>query len=56
MTEIRLTGVFFLGAEELLDLVANLSIRNLDVIFGCAVIGHERKKIIISDIQLESCQ
>ena len=36
-----LTGILFLGAEELLDLVANFTIRDLDVIFGGAIIRHQ---------------
>lgn len=56
MIEVQLTSVFLFSAEELLDLVADLSIRNLDIILGSAVIRHERKEVIVSDIQLVSIQ
>ena len=54
--KVRLTGVFLLSVEELLDLVANLSVRYLYIILGSAVLRHKRKKVIIGDIQLVSCQ
>lgn len=54
--KVRLTGVFLVGAEELLDLFANLSLRNLDIFLGIAIVSHERQKAVVSDIQLMSCQ
>lgn len=56
VADIQITGVFLLRAEELLNLVANFSVRNLDIILGSAVIRHEREEVIVGDIQLMSCQ
>ena len=36
------TRVFLVGAEELLNLLANFALGDLDVVLGLAVIGHER--------------
>ncbi len=47
-----LTGFFLLGMEESLDLLANLPFRNLDIILGLAVIGHQGEESIIRDIKL----
>ena len=54
--KVRLTGIFLICAEELLDLIANLSVRNLNVILGSAILRHEGKEVVISDIQLWHCQ
>ena len=53
---VRLTGVFLLGTEELLDLVANFSVGNLDIVLGSAVVRHEGKEAVVSDIELVSYQ
>lgn len=48
----ELTGILALISEQLLDLVANLAIRNLDVVLGGAVIGHKGEEAIVSHIEL----
>jgi len=37
--------------EELLDLVASLAIRDLDVVLSGAVVGHEGEEIVVSHIK-----
>lgn len=48
----RLTGVLALILEELGDLVSGLSIGNLDIVLGGAVVGHEGEEAIVSDVEL----
>jgi len=48
----KLTGILFFGGEELLNLVANLSVWDLDIILSLTIIGHQRKESIVRDIQL----
>ena len=48
------TSVLALIGEELGDLVADLAIGELDIILGGAVVGHEGKEPIVSDIELHS--
>lgn len=50
--EFYLTGVFLLGAEELLNLIANLSIGNLHIVLCLAIISHQREKPVVGDIEL----
>jgi hypothetical protein len=38
--------------EHLLDLLADLTIGDLDIVFGVAGIVHQGKEVIIGDIQL----
>jgi hypothetical protein len=38
--------------EESLDFLANLTLGNLNIILGLAIIGHQGKKTIIRDIEL----
>lgn len=47
-----LTGILFLSAEELLDLVANFTIRDLDIVLGCAIIRHQRKEAVLGNVEL----
>jgi hypothetical protein len=47
-----LTGVLALVGEELGDLVANLTIGNLDVVLGGAVVGHEGKETVVGNVEL----
>ncbi len=47
-----LTGVFALVGEQLADLVANVVLRDLDIVLGGAIIRHEREEAIIGDIEL----
>lgn len=48
----NLTGIFLLGTEELLDLLANLAVRKLDIVLGVTIIRHQGKETIIRDIEL----
>jgi hypothetical protein len=48
----ELTGVLALLGEELVDLVANFTIGNLDIVLGGAVVGHEGEETIVSNIEL----
>ena len=47
-----LTGILLLGPEKLLDLLANFTVWDLDIILGSAIVGHERQEAVISDIEL----
>lgn len=47
-----LTGILLVDAEELLNLLTNLTIRDLDIILGAAIVGHEGQETIVSDIKL----
>lgn len=49
---IGLTGIFLLGAEKLLNLIANFAIRDLDIILGLTIISHKREEAIIRDVKL----
>lgn len=49
---VYLTGVLAILLEELLDLVANLTIRNLDIIFGITIVGHEGEEVVVGDVEL----
>jgi len=44
-------SILLLLLEELVNLLTNLSIRNLDVILGLAIIGHQGKESIVRDIK-----
>jgi len=44
-------GVLLLGLEKAGDLLANLTIRDLDVILGIAIIVHEGKETIVGDVK-----
>lgn len=48
-----LTSIFFLGAEELLDLITNFPFRLFDIILGFPIVGHEREEAIVGDIELD---
>lgn len=47
-----LTGILLLGLEELLDLLADFTFWNLDIILGGAIIRHERQETVVSDVEL----
>ena len=47
-----LTGVFVLIREELVDLVADLTIWDLDVVLLLAVVGQEVEEAILGDVEL----
>lgn len=48
----QLTGILFFSAEKLLNFITNLSIGNLDIILGVAVLTHKRKEAIFRHIKL----
>lgn len=48
-----LTGVFPIIVKQLVDLAANITFWNLDIIFGGAIIGHEGEEAVVGDIELE---
>lgn len=47
-----LTGVLAVFLEELLDLVTDITIWNLDIVLGGAVVVHEGEETVVSDIEL----
>ena len=47
-----LTSVLLLGMKESLDLLANLTLRNLNIVLGLTIIRHQREESIIRDIEL----
>ena len=49
-----LTSVLAILSEELADLVTDLALRDLDVVLGGAIVGHEREETVIGDIELNS--
>jgi hypothetical protein len=53
VTEWRLTGILLLSCEKLLDLLANLTFGDLNIILGLTIISHQREETIIGDIELE---
>jgi hypothetical protein len=50
---ICLTSVLAVLLEELLNLVTDLTIWDLDIVLGGAVVVHEGEKIVIGDVELE---
>jgi hypothetical protein len=47
-----LTGILLLLTEELVDLFANLTLWNLDVILRSTILGHEGEKAVVGDVEL----
>lgn len=47
-----LTGNLLVNLEQLVDLLANLSIGDLDIVLGVAIIVHEGEEAIVGDIDL----
>jgi hypothetical protein len=52
VAQLMLTGILLLDLEELLDLLADLTLWNLDVVLGGTVIRHERQKAVVGDVEL----
>lgn len=48
----KLTGVLLLLGEELANLLANLTIGDLDIVLGVAIVGHQRQEVIVGDVEL----
>lgn len=46
------TGVLVLLVEHLVDLITELTVGELDIVLGGAIIGHQGEETIISDIEL----
>jgi len=46
------TGVLLLVLEELVDLLANLALRDLDIVLGVTVVVHEGEETVVSDVEL----
>jgi hypothetical protein len=49
----NLTGILLVSGEKLVNLLSNLSIGDLDIILGLAIISHQGKETIIGNIELE---
>jgi hypothetical protein len=49
----QLTGVLLFSSEKLLDLLANLTLGDLNIILGLAIISHQGEETIIGNIELE---
>jgi hypothetical protein len=47
-----LTSILLFLTEELVDLFANLTLWNLDIILGSTVLGHEGEKAVVGDVEL----
>lgn len=50
----RLTSVLAVLSEELVDLLTGLAVRELDVVLGGAVIGHEGQETVVSHVKLNA--
>jgi hypothetical protein len=46
------TGVLAVLVEHLVDLVADFTIGDLDVVLGGAVVGHEREEAVVGNVEL----
>jgi hypothetical protein len=51
----KLTGVFLLGGEKLVNLFANFAFGNLDIVLGLTVISHQGEETIVGNIELVFC-
>lgn len=47
-----LTGILLLGLEQLLDLLANFTFWDLDIVLRSTVVGHQGQETVIGDIKL----
>lgn len=50
--QLMLTGILLLDLEELLDLFADLTLWDLDVVLGGTVIRHERQETVVGNVEL----
>lgn len=50
-----LTSIFLLTTEELLDLVADFTLGDLDIVFGGAIFGHQGEETVFGDVKLDKC-
>jgi len=44
-------GILLISGEELINLLANFSIRNLNIVLGLTIIGHQGEESIIGNIE-----
>jgi hypothetical protein len=49
---VKLTGVLSILSEELVDLVASFAVRNLHIVLGATIIGHEGEESVVGDVEL----
>lgn len=47
-----LTGDLLVDLEQLVDLLANLTIGDFDIVLGVAIVVHEGKETIVRDVDL----
>ena len=52
----KLTGILLLGGEEFVNLLANLSVWDLNIILGLTIIGHQREESVVGNIELVLCK
>ena len=52
--EETLTSILLILAEELIDFIANLAVRHLDIVFGVASISHQGKEAVLGNVELYS--
>ena len=48
-----LTSVFAIFGEELINLVTDFAVRDLNIVLGGTVVGHEGEEAVVSHIELE---
>jgi hypothetical protein len=51
---VALTGILLVGAEKLLNLLADFAVGHLDIVLGGTVVRHEGQEPVVSDVEL-SC-
>lgn len=52
--EIERTGILSVLGEKLVNLLTNLSVGDLDIVFEGAVVGHEGQKPVAGNIKLRA--
>lgn len=50
----ELTGVLLLSPEKTDDLLADLTVGDLDVVLGLTILLHEGEVVIVGDVELET--
>ena len=50
---IGLTSVLAVLGKELVDLIADFTVGNLDIVLGGAIVGHEGEEAVVGDIELQ---
>ena len=48
----QLTSILLFLTEKLVDLLTSLSIWDLDIVLGGAILGHEGKETVFRDVEL----